>query len=1307
MAMRGTARRAIRVDVLKFGWDRSAVVTLRHSTLPWYDEFAPEIGLDATPLAALKDLGSRDRLSLTGQFAAHQAFLQFAGVRDAEFDPTEWAVVQKRSTDCRLVRIAARSAEEPPPVLTSIQQFASAIAAPPLDVFRQSWARAESAYHEVDSRLRRDVAADLRWLRCAAAGSVLAPGAESLRALQPMSFGRLKATAELSAFRALAKLDHTIAILGDGASPIAPYSGITALAMPPNLRETEIVERVLAGSQRMFVVTNLDAFDDASRRVVDLLQAAEFGLWIGSEGEELAETACFVVSPRLEARRALEARNPNAEWIAQFVGSPAFDRYLDHGELPPASPDGAIGHLREPFRSYIAAVALLGDRIPVTLVNHFLDRLMSTARAADLVSDGVASIREGELRFESHAIREEAMRAIPPASRASLCRVAAEVAEPADRRTAAQLLIEAGDLARASSMFETIEWKSSDDAIATLRAFPRDAMSPRLREILADALVASGRYRDARSIASDRLLAKIDRRTGQYATALERLDRIEADDFESMLLRAELLLLLDRSEEARAALDACQPRSDDERVRHGYHLAVLSVEASAPARPAAEGGRHHTDDDAWLSIATPSRDYYAARIAVYRGVASRDLESATIGARTAVECAPSLADRIDATLDLLFSLFCSGDWVAARSAALDALLLVEETQGDRAAGGILFMLAYLAADDGQWTHAAHLLERLRDFYSDARDEKRLLELELIAASIDVSRGAFESAQRPAKAALAGPFSDQICEAAALILDEIDWINGRTTPLRSTGATANVELTDRHGLLRARRGLEHAPLKNPFTAELLRWEQNGGPPPSATTGSQKLMLFRAASGRNRNDVAAALAAELHITIESPAQRAVESELRVLRAAAALPFPFASSDFAPIAWRYATRNRLGQWQEIGSLPALQSSELDSVLAEPPASWVACSERELLYVEDLSRWSAESRDAIAALFRVRAEHHRLRRLMDEEPVDSPTRVEGVVGESPAMREIFDLISRVSKRDVAVCILGESGTGKEMVARGVHRQSVRRQKAFTPINCAALPENLIESELFGHVRGAFTGADRDRAGLIETTDGGTLFLDEIGEMPLAAQAKLLRFLQEGEFRRVGETMNRTSDVRIVTATNRKLEAAVEEGRFREDLYYRIRGVEIVMPPLRDRATDIPLLASHFLTVERQKHRGGPMRLSSEVEGAFASYHWPGNVRELQNTIRGAHALAGDSREIALEHLPERLRRIKLARTQIGSYQDAVARFRRELIEKSLAQANGNQNQAAAMLKISRQALAYQIRELGILVTPSKRPQV
>jgi len=261
--------------------------------------------------------------------------------------------------------------------------------------------------------------------------------------------------------------------------------------------------------------------------------------------------------------------------------------------------------------------------------------------------------------------------------------------------------------------------------------------------------------------------------------------------------------------------------------------------------------------------------------------------------------------------------------------------------------------------------------------------------------------------------------------------------------------------------------------------------------------------------------------------------------------------------------------------------------------------------------------------------------------------------------------------------------------------------------IDCGSLPRTLIESELFGHERGAFTDATSVYKGAFERADGGTLFLDEIGEMPLAAQAKLLRFLQEGEFRRVGETTNRSADVRVVAATNRKLEAAVEQGRFREDLYYRIRGIEVALPPLRDRASDIPLLAAHFLAAERQKHRGGPARLSAEAQAAFASYHWPGNVRELQNTIRASHALAGDAREIDLEHLPERVRGVQIARAPLGSYQDAVARFRRELIEKSLLQADGNQNQAAAMLKISRQALAYQIRELGILVNPPRRPRV
>jgi DNA-binding NtrC family response regulator len=1307
MAMRGSARRAITVDVRQFGWDRAVVATLRHSTLPWYEEIAPEIALDATPLGALKELGSRDRLSLVGQFAAHRAFLQFAGIADGDFQPAEWSVVQKRGMDCRLVRVAARVAvDDSLPVLTGIQKFASAIHAPPLDVLRQSWGRAETAYQEVDSRLRADAAADLRWLRASACGAIHSPGPEGLRTLLTTTGGRFQPV-DLTAFRAV----EGAIMLGERASPLERYSAIRPLRdlVGPidALSEREIVERVIAAvahTHRMFVLTRAESFDDSSRRVVELLLAAGIGVWIGVEGQELPDTSWFLLSPRLSARRELEVRLQSLPaaaskgWLQDLVRSAAFARYLDEGELP-AHSSTALADLCEPLRSYVAAVALLGRRTPTKLVNDYLARLLSSARASDLLVDGVSSSDGEDFVFASDEVRNQVATSIAAASRNSLCRVAAEVAEThGEGRRAAVLLAEAGDYERAAQLLETILWPSAEETIRTLRALPRAALSPKLAAALCLALIDCGRYRDAReSAVTESLLALIERRIGDYAPALARLDRLQTRDFNSELLRAELLFLVGRLEESESALAACRPATHEERVRFGYQRAVLANELGEAA------------DDDWLGItAAPGRDYYAARIAAYRAVTAKNLDGALGNAQQAVAQARTVPERIDATLDLLFALFCNGRWSEARATALDALLLVEETQGDRAAGGILFLLAYLCADDGQWSHATHLLERLRRFYGDMGDETRLGELDLLAAHIDFSRARFASAERAATTVLTVRTSDQIREAAALVLDEIDWIEHRSAPLRSTGATANAELTERHVVMRARRGLAHSPLRGVFHAKVLQWEQRGGEPPATSNGSEKLMLFRAALGRGRTAVADAIARELTIKMESAAERAADVELRVLRAASSSAFPFAKSDFGPIDWRYATRNRLGQWHEIGPLPPLSTPELDRMLAAPTADWIACSERELLYIDDLSRWSSESQAAIGELFRIRAEHYRLRRLFEEDHGGGPSEsIEGIVGDSPPMREIYTLIARVAKRDVPVCVLGESGTGKELVARAIHRQSLRRQKPFTAINCAALPENLIESELFGHMRGAFTGADRDRPGLVETTDGGTLFLDEIGEMPLAAQAKLLRFLQEGEFRRVGETMNRSADVRVIAATNRKLEAAVEQGRFREDLYYRVRGVEIVLPPLRDRAGDISLLSSHFLALEGQKHRGGATRLSPEAEAAFASYHWPGNIRELQNAIRAAHALAGEAKEIDLQHLPERLRKVKIVRTAVSSYQDAVARFRRDLIERSLAQANGNQNRAAAMLKISRQALAYQIRELGILVTPSKRPRV
>jgi DNA-binding NtrC family response regulator len=1239
--MRGGSRRArpqASVELQKFGWDRALIATLRHATLPFHEN------VDAAPIAECHDLGARDKLSLVAQLAAHEAFLQFAGVGDGECDPREWAVVRKRGSDCRLVRIAARApTADGPPALTIAQQFAEAIGVEDVDTLRHSWGRAEMVYQEIDARLRAGAAADLRWMRCAAWGEIASPGAEALRELLLSPSSRWR-TSDPSAIRAAAALGTERVIeIGADASPLQRYSAIAPLGPVGHASEGAIVERVLETASRerlLFIVSARERFDAASRRVVEMLEASDAGIWISDDaGAELPPARFFVASPVLAARRQMETRS--RAWIAAFVESPAFARYLVDGTVPP--PESELPDVGEPLRSYIGAVALLGTRVRRDVAAKFLARLGFAGRIEELFSEEKIVL----------ASREAALRSLPQVSRAPLARIAAEVLEASgDVRGAASALIDAGEASEAAKLLERV--KLGGDAIPVLSAIPRQALTPPLAETLACALIDAGRYRDAREIAAlldgDRrelLLARAERRTGDYATALARLERLAAPSHESELLRAELLLQLGRVDE----IPAC---GDDVRARYLHALQTNTFDA-----------------------ALPEEHYLAARLATYAAMARDDLAAAARSAALSLTRASTVVERIDAALDRVFVLFMSGAWSDARNDALHTLGLIEETQGDRAAGGILYILAFLAADDGQWAHAAQRIHRLRNFYRETGDERRFAEVDLLSAHLDFCRARFAEASRAAANVLTLQVNPPIREAAALILDEIDWIEKKSTPLRSTGKSGNVELTRRHELLRAR--------------------------PADVSGFAKTIQFRDALGRGDRERAERLAAELHIEIPTPAANAT-TELRMLRDAAARPFPFGSGDFGPIGWRFATRNRLGQWQEIGSLPPLAGVDLDRILASPETDWTACSDRELLFVDGVDAWPADSRDALAALFHTRAENQRLRRVVEQEQtaLESSGDVgDGIVGHSPLMREVFALVARVARRDVPVCVRGESGTGKELVARAIHRHSARRHKPFTAVNCAALPETLIESELFGHVRGAFTGADRDRAGLIETTDGGTLFLDEIGEMPLVAQAKLLRFLQEGEFRRVGDTTNRSADVRVVSATNRKLEAAVEEGRFREDLYYRIGGIEIALPPLRDRASDIPVLAAHFLTAEREKHRGGPSALSAEAESVFLSYRWPGNVRELQNTIRGAHALAGDAKLIDVEHLPERIRAAVIIRptTTLGSYQDAVTRFRRDLIEKSLLQANGNQNRAAAMLKISRQALAYQIRELGILV--------
>ena len=309
------------------------------------------------------------------------------------------------------------------------------------------------------------------------------------------------------------------------------------------------------------------------------------------------------------------------------------------------------------------------------------------------------------------------------------------------------------------------------------------------------------------------------------------------------------------------------------------------------------------------------------------------------------------------------------------------------------------------------------------------------------------------------------------------------------------------------------------------------------------------------------------------------------------------------------------------------------------------------------------------------------------------------GLIAESAAMQNALALVARVAEHNTTILITGESGTGKEVIARAIHRASPRAGKAFVGINCAAIPETLLESELFGHMRGAFTGATADKAGLFEQASGGTLLLDEIGELPLGLQAKLLRVLQESEIRRVGDQKTRRVDARVLAATARDLESEVRAGRFREDLFYRVNVVAIELPPLRERREDIAPLARHFAARLAQRF-ARPLSLSDGALGWLAQQEWPGNVRELENAIERAAVLT--NREVlepgdfdAARRTPHDARVTDDAR--VGTLSDVVEAAEREAITAALGATDGNRREAAKRLGVSLRTLFYKIDRYGI----------
>jgi two-component system response regulator HydG len=322
----------------------------------------------------------------------------------------------------------------------------------------------------------------------------------------------------------------------------------------------------------------------------------------------------------------------------------------------------------------------------------------------------------------------------------------------------------------------------------------------------------------------------------------------------------------------------------------------------------------------------------------------------------------------------------------------------------------------------------------------------------------------------------------------------------------------------------------------------------------------------------------------------------------------------------------------------------------------------------------------------------------VLEAQLLESSPAFEGIIGTSRVMQEVVQTARQVASSDIPVLIMGESGTGKELIARAIHNNSRRRKQRLVALNCAGLSESILEDELFGHVRGAFTGANTEREGRFEHADGGTLFMDEIGDMPGAMQAKLLRVLENGEVVRVGSNEPIRVDVRLISATNRKLEEMVAEKHFREDLYFRIKGITILLPPLRERREDIPLLIHYFIQHAAEKYSKQIDGIDPDAQQILMSYSWPGNVRQLRNAIDTMVVLCNSNR-LTVQSLPPDIRPV--GSEMVGGL-DNVAGIRleqleKEAIAKTLKMVNGNREQAAKLLGIGERTLYRKIKEYGL----------
>jgi Nif-specific regulatory protein len=366
-------------------------------------------------------------------------------------------------------------------------------------------------------------------------------------------------------------------------------------------------------------------------------------------------------------------------------------------------------------------------------------------------------------------------------------------------------------------------------------------------------------------------------------------------------------------------------------------------------------------------------------------------------------------------------------------------------------------------------------------------------------------------------------------------------------------------------------------------------------------------------------------------------------------------------------------------------LRGKQLGAIYLDSRARRGGFNEESLSFLKAFSNLAAIAIENARFLGELRTENYQLR-----SEVQRTYQFQEITGTSHRMQQVFDTLGKIINSDISVLLEGESGTGKELVARALHYNGPRREKPFIAQFCGNLSETLLESELFGHKRGSFTGAVSDKRGLLEVANGGSFFLDEVADIPMSIQTKLLRVLQDGEFRRVGDTETRRVNVRIISATNKALAREVEKGSFREDLFYRLNVITVIMPPLRERVGDVPLLVQHFLAKQATKTGQRLKKITSEAMRILESYHWPGNVRELENAVERAIVLAEDRDITAAELI---IPRVAKPSSGIKSLKD----YERELVLKTLEEMRGNKTHTAEALGVSLRWLHYKLAEWKI----------